>query len=78
MEGHGEASDLVSSPRFDSLVDLSLLQLWEDGDDDDNDAESTGFYEASLFKNRVSLEFCFYPFFNLVFFPLYYQLFAFF
>ena len=52
VEGHGEASDLVSSPRFDSLVDLSLPQLWEDSDNDDG--ESTGFYEASLFKNRVS------------------------
>ena len=52
VEGHREASDLVSSPRFDSLVDLSLPQLWEDSDNDD--AKSTGFYEASLFKNRVS------------------------
>ena len=55
VEGHGEASDLVSSPRFDSLVDLSWPQLGEDGDNDD--AESTGFYEASCSKIGL-VEFC--------------------
>ena len=49
IEGHNDASDLVSLSRFDSLVDLCCPDL--DGTDD---AESDGFYEASLFKNQVS------------------------
>ena len=41
VEGHSEASNLIGSSQFHSLNELA--------EDDD------GFYEASLFKNRVSI-----------------------
>ena len=71
IEGHNDASDLVSSSRFDSLVDLCCPDL-----DGVEDAESNGFYEASLFKNQVSKVLLSF-FFNLVFsLSIYHQLFV--
>ena len=51
VESHSEASDLISSPRFESLVDLGSLDSDIDGYEEDS-----GFYEASLFKNQVSAQ----------------------
>ena len=50
VAGHSEASDLISSPRFESLADLGILDF-----DCDNSDELGGFYEVSMFKNQVSL-----------------------
>ena len=58
IEGHSEASDLISSPRFESLVDLGCLDS-----DSSSGEDSDGFYEVSLFKNRVGC----LSFFNLFF-----------
>ena len=58
IEGHSEASDLISSPRFESLVDLSFLDS-----DSSSGEDSDGFYEASLFKNKVTFPFLFLIFF---------------
>ena len=57
VEGHRDASDLISSPRFESMVDLGCLES-----DSCSGNESDGFYEASLFKNQVG-----YRLFNRLF-----------
>ena len=51
MESHSEASDLIFSPRFESLVDLGCLDS-----DIDSYEEDGCFYEASLFKKQVSAQ----------------------
>jgi len=57
VEGHTEASRMVSGINFESLVELSAPTGAMDGDDEDS-VEDEGFYEASLFKSKVSTAFC--------------------